>query len=275
MLPTFLVIGAAKSGTSSLSSYLRSHPEVFMSRPKELHFFTNGWQRGLEHYESFFADSEGFPARGEASTSYTQAPRYDGVPERIVGVLPDVKLVYLIRNPVQRIRSQYVHYVDRGREGRPLEEAVRENPDYLDSSRYAYQIGLYLEHVARDRILVISTDHLRDDRERTMGQVFEFLGVDPDAPMRTMERELNRSADKRKAPALVDSGRRFLRRSGLGKHVPRDVLVRGHQLVSRPIPPDVAQVSPELEDWLWSQLQDDLVQLRGLVGPDFDLWGRA
>ncbi len=275
MLPTFLVIGAAKSGTSSLFAYLRGHPEVFMSTPKELHFFSHGWDRGLEHYESFFEGSGDYRARGEASTSYTQAPRFDGVPARVAKALPDVRLVYLIRNPVDRIRSQYVHYVDRGREGRPLEQAVRENPDYLDTSRYAYQLGLYLEHFERDQVLVISTDQLRDSRTETMGEVYRFLGVDPDAPIRPFDRELNRSADKRRAPALVDSGRRFLRRSRVGRHLPRSVLARGHQLVSRPFPKDVAVVSPELEKWIWDELADDLRDLRTLVRPDFDLWGRG
>jgi hypothetical protein len=275
MLPTFLVIGAAKSGTSSLFAYLRGHPEVFMSTPKELHFFSHGWDRGLEYYESFFEASGDFRARGEASTSYTQAPRFDGIPARIAKVLPDVRLVYLIRNPVDRIRSQYVHYVDRGREGRPLERAVRENPDYLDTSRYAFQLGLYLEHFERDRVLVVSTDQLRDSRSETMGEVYRFLGVDPEAPIRPLDRELNRSADKRKAPALVDSGRQLLRRSGLGRHLPRAVRARGHQLVSRPFPQDVAVVSPELEQWIWAELADDLRDLRTLVGPDLDLWGRG
>ncbi|WP_432478370.1 sulfotransferase [Nocardioides sp. GXQ0305] len=275
MLPTFLVIGAAKSGTSSLFSYLRGHPEVFVTTPKELHFFSHGWRRGLGSYEGYFEGSEGYRARGEASTSYTQAPRFEGVPARIAEAVPDVRLVYLIRNPVERIRSQYVHYVDRGREGRPLDEAVRENPDYLDTSRYAYQLGLYLEHFRRDQVLVLANDQLRDARTDTMREVFGFLGVDPDAPIRPLDRELNRSANKRQAPPLVDSGRRLLRRTRLARHVPRSVRAHGLRIVSRPFPQEVAEVSPELEEWIWSELADDVVRLRELVGPDFDLWGRA
>jgi hypothetical protein len=275
MLPTFIVIGAAKCGTSSLAAYLRGHPQVFMTDPKEPHFFSRRRAGGLESYESLFAGSEGYLARGEASTSYTQAPRFHGVPGSIHAAVPDVRLIYLVRDPVERIRSQYLHYVDRGRERRTLERAVVEDPDYLDTSRYAHQLELFLEHFRRDQLLVLANDRLRTDREATVRQVFEFVGVDPDSPTRPLDHELNRSADKRRTPAAVDAARRLVRRSGVGRRVPKSLRVRVHRATSRPIPPAAAQVPDDLAEWIWSELSADLGRLRGIVGPDFDLWGRA
>ena len=108
MLPNLIVIGAAKCGTTSLHEYLDLHPEVAMSREKELDFFVEEkhWGRGVEWYAAQFEDA---PVRGESSPSYTAYPRYRGVPERIRRVVPDAKLVYLVRDPVERIVSHFVH----------------------------------------------------------------------------------------------------------------------------------------------------------------------
>lgn len=275
MLPTFLIIGAAKSGTTSLSAYLNSHPEVFMTEPKEPHFFSHGRGRDLAGYKRLFEGANACTVRGEASTSYSQAPRCDGVPERIAELVPSVKLIYLLRNPVDRIRSQYTHYVDRGREKLPLERAVLENPEYVAASRYADQIELYLRHFSRESLLILSTDDLRDARADVMRRTFAFLDVDPDVALHALDVEVNRSADKRRTSAAMDMGRRMVRRSGLSKRVPRNLLKATHKALSRPISAESMRISPVLEEQLWNRLGDDVARLRTMVGPEFDLWGRA
>jgi hypothetical protein len=275
MLPTFIIIGAAKCGTTSLSAYLRRHPQVFVTEPKEPHFFSHRWKMGLAWYEGLFQGSDTHPARGEASTSYTQAPHPQGVPERIASVVPDAKLIYLLRNPVERIRSQYVHFVDRGREDRPLHQAVAENPIYLDSSRYAFQIETYLEHFDRQRLLVLSSEDLRHNRRAVLRRVFDFIGVDPQVEVPDLDRELNRSADKRQAPSLVNRGRRALRRTALSTLLPQGTKRPLQKLLSRPIRSDELGVPLDIEEAIWKELGSDLSRLRGLVGPEFDLWGQA
>src|SRR5207244_8421308 len=85
MLPTFLVIGAMKSGTTSLYRYLQAHPDVFMSEQKELNYFTQGanqnWEKGLAWYQAQFEQAGKARAVGEASTNYTKYPQFQGVPE--------------------------------------------------------------------------------------------------------------------------------------------------------------------------------------------------
>ena len=97
MLPTVIVIGAAKCGTTSVHEYLDDHPEVAMSAEKELNFFVEekNWPRGIAWYESQFDPDA--PVRGESSPTYTAYPEYHGVPERIRSVVPDAKLIYLVR----------------------------------------------------------------------------------------------------------------------------------------------------------------------------------
>src|SRR5918992_1234170 len=110
MLPNFLIIGAAKAGTTSLWAYLREHPQVFMAEPKELHFFVaaSNWKRGLGWYESHFDRAKGSVAVGEACGAYSRFPTHRGVPARIAGVVPDARLIYLVRHPIDRMVSNYV-----------------------------------------------------------------------------------------------------------------------------------------------------------------------
>ena len=148
MLPNLIIIGAQKSGTTSLHDYLGRHPEIGMSRLKELKFFISegNWRKGKAWYESQFRSDR--PIRGEASPQYTYFPEYAGVPERMHSTVPEAKLIYLLRHPLDRIIAQYVHYVDAGTEERTLPEALRElegNP-YVQRSLYGMQLEQYLPY---------------------------------------------------------------------------------------------------------------------------------
>jgi hypothetical protein len=181
-LPTFIVIGSMKSGTTSLASYLGAHPGVFMTTPKEPQYFCDprNHQRGLEWYRSLFADGAHAAARGEASTHYSRALEYGGVPERMVSVVPNVRLLYLLREPIARIQSHYRSEAGRHGEKRPIDEAVTDDPRYLDTSSYAAQLERYLEHFDPSQVLVLWSDDLQARRTQTVAEALEFLGVVPD-----------------------------------------------------------------------------------------------
>jgi hypothetical protein len=270
VLPTFVVIGAMKTGTSSLASYLREHPEVFMTTPKEPGYFSLRWDKGPDWYEGLFAGAGDAVARGEASTNYTKAPSLPHVPERMVGVLPDVKLIYMVRNPVNRIRSHYIHNVANKGERRRIEVAVRDNPDYLDFSRYAYQIGLFLEHYPRSSLLVLSSERLRRERQAVLKDVYQFIGVDPDVEVPNLHQEFNRGADKRRIPAAIEYPRLWANRVGIAQRFPESWRAWSwkHSQIGR----IRASVDDRLAAWIWDELADDLARLRDLVGPDLPLW---
>src|SRR5437868_4814595 len=155
MLPTFIVIGAMKAGTTSLHLYLDEHPQVFMARPKELNFFAEefNWSEGLDWYEARFEGAAGAQAIGEASPNYSMHPYRDGVPGRMASVIPDAKLVYVVRDPIARIRSHYAHHALRGETVRSIDEEVFASRQYVLASRYAHQIEQYLEHFDADRLV--------------------------------------------------------------------------------------------------------------------------
>lgn len=180
-LPNLVVIGAMNCGTTSFYHYLRWHPEIHMSTPKELHFFAKEWNwgRGLSWYSSHF--SPGAVVNGEVSPLYTTFPEHLGIAARMRGAIPDAKLIYLVRDPIERMITHYIHYVSADREHSPLAEALTRSTGnrYLERSRYWTQLEQYLEHYDADQILVLRSERLAQDRTETLRRAFEFLGVDP------------------------------------------------------------------------------------------------
>jgi hypothetical protein len=182
MLPNLICIGAQKCGTTSLHEYLDLHPEISMSQPKELDFFVaeHNWGRGMEWYEGHFAD--GGAIRGESSPSYTNYPEYRGVPERMAEVVPEVKLVYLVGDPLKRIVSHYVHHYAVGGTRRSIEAELGDlrNSVFVAHSLYHAQLRRYLRVFPESRILVVSQEDLLHERATALRRLFGFLGVTPE-----------------------------------------------------------------------------------------------
>jgi hypothetical protein len=197
-LPNLIVIGGLKCGTTSLHHYLNLHPQVAMSRPKELNFFVAelNWELGPEWYASHF-DREA-PVRGETSPHYTNLPRFAGVAERMHEVLgAQARIVYMVRDPLQRMLSHYLHNVGGGYETRPIADALSDpNSAYIARSRYAMQLEPYLRAFDRSRVLVVANEDLATKREVTMRHVFEFCGVDDDFTSEQFAREWETGSGK-------------------------------------------------------------------------------
>lgn len=188
-LPNFLIIGAGRSGSTSLHRQLQAHPEVFIPREKELHFFNKKWDQGVDWYRAFFADAASARAIGEATPSYLYSA---AAPHRMASVIPDARLIVSLRNPVDRAYSHYWKNRANGREklsfeeGLAAEEALleagKEVPAkwaYVGRGRYLAQVRRVLEHFQRDRLLVLIFEHdLCAEPARTYAAVCRFLGVD-------------------------------------------------------------------------------------------------
>jgi Sulfotransferase family len=277
VLPNFLVIGAAKSGTTSLYRYLRGHPEVFMAESKELKFFSSKtrWRLGPGWYARQFEAATDAVAVGEASPSYTRYPQHQGVPERVAQVIPEARLVYLVRHPIERMRSHYLHRVLQGKERAPIDQAVVTDPSYVDTSRYAMQIEQYLEWFTRSQLLVITAEALRSDRLVTLRRVYEFLDVDAGWRPPELGREYNRTGELRPqliAPRPVVLAVRLGVRLGLRPRTARRLSYRASH--AAPVSDQVAFSEP-VRQRLEVSLQDDVARLRRYLGPEFDGWGIA
>jgi hypothetical protein len=190
-LPNLIVIGGLKCGTTSLHHYLNLHPEIAMSRPKELNFFVAelNWPLGRDWYAGHFDPAA--PVRGESSPHYTNRPGFGGVPERMRALLNgEARLIYMVRDPIDRMLSHYLHNVGGGYDDRPLVDALSDpESSYVSRSRYFFQLEPYVEAFGAERIAIVGREDLRDDRPGTMRRAFEFLGVDPGFTSEQFERE--------------------------------------------------------------------------------------
>ncbi len=205
LLPDFIIIGAQKSGTTSLFHYLARHPQVKPSFTKEVHFFDGGknpdvdtFAKGSPWYRAHFplntGKSRGFTT-GEASPLYILNPL---APQRISELVPEVKLIALLRNPVDRAISHYFHEKRKGREQLPILEAfdaeekrvqhVLRQGDYkhlnfihhtyLKRGLYAEQLERYIKLFDRRQLLIIKSENFFNDPGRNLMQICQFVGID-------------------------------------------------------------------------------------------------
>ena len=214
-LPDFLVLGAQKAGTTALYEYLRRHPQISGPSWKEVSFFDRHWARGESWYRGNFPNVARTRGKhvGEASPSYVFHPL---APRRVQEVVPEARLIVLVRNPVDRALSQYNHEVALGREPLPFEEALDAEEErlrgeqermaadpryfsrewwshtYKARGRYAEQLERWLAVFPREQLLVLPSDDLGSEPARAHAQVLEFLGASPqrlDSYPRVYERE--------------------------------------------------------------------------------------
>lgn len=182
-LPDFLVVGAQRAGTTWLDARLRSHPAVYLpERRKEVHFFDRYFERGVGWYESFFPAEEvaaRYGAIGEISPAYLFEP---DVPERIRRVVPECRIVAILRDPVDRAYSQYGLAVRDLAEDRSFEAYLRDHPRVLERGRYSVQLERYLERFPRERIFVGLFEEMVEDPGTFFPRLARFLEVDP-APL--------------------------------------------------------------------------------------------
>jgi hypothetical protein len=185
-VPDFFIIGAAKSGTSTLHDYLRKHPSLWMSDVKEPCFFdpnVAAERRDPEAYYKLFEGAGEDQLCAESSTNYAMWPLVPDVPRSIARVNPNARFIYLLRDPVRRCYSHFKHRHERETlPGRPyrmsFEEYLEFDPLIADASDYAAQVRRYLEHFPKESILLLSFERFVKDPIETLGQVYEFLGVE-------------------------------------------------------------------------------------------------
>ena len=195
--PDFIIIGAARCGTSSLHRYLNQHPNILLPFKKELSFFPHNMQYGLDWYLAHFptvADGPEF-ITGEASTNYFDLPI---VPPLLHRIFPETKLILLLRNPIERAISWHYHKVRAGSEQRSLEDAIfaemrtlsqvkvselgllgYQSPNNLLGGLYIYKIQQWFEYFNRNQMLILQSETLYENPRETMMQVWDFLGLFP------------------------------------------------------------------------------------------------
>ncbi len=184
-LPDFFIIGAMKSGSTSLWHHLAGHPDLYLCTPKEPQYFSGrkGWSKGAAWYHSLFESASPGALCGEASTCYSRYPHYGDVAQRIADANPSARFVYILRDPADRVYSHYLHECQqRSLAGQPVltfRESWRSDPEYLDASRYHDQILRYLRYFDREQLFLCSMEDLVTSPGTLVRQIVDFLGRDP------------------------------------------------------------------------------------------------
>lgn len=207
-LPNLIVLGAMKSGTTSLHDYLNCHPDINMSSPKEIDYFVEekNYNKGLDWYKKHF-NSE-FKINGESSQNYSKRHYFKGVSEKIKNTIEECKFIYIVRDPLKRIESHYrENQFDTGVKIN-LNTIIENNIEHniVLTSKYYFQLETYLKHYPKENFHVLTLESLNQNFDIEMSKIFKFLEVDDI----TLEKniEIKNKSDNKKA---VSSFGRLLR----------------------------------------------------------------
>jgi len=177
-----MIIGAQKCATSTLFNLLKAHPSIVGSSQKEPNFFifSKNWKRELPGYEKLFDQKDGV-LYFEASVSYTAYHlRNLEIWNDIFEYNPDMKFIYIVRNPIDRIVSNYMHSYETGTINYLIEDVLRKGRTLIDATRYYTQINPYIKKFGRDNVLIIEFDDVNKKRTSTLQTISKFLGVEFD-----------------------------------------------------------------------------------------------
>ncbi len=270
-LPHFIVIGAAKAATTWIQAQLQANPRVFMPDP-EPHFFSREYERGEDYYRSWFeAAPATSPCVGEKSADYLSDPK---VPERIAAMIPDVKLVVQLRDPVERAYSDYKMYYRRGLVSKSVEDYLstpyNKYPRFLMDGLYGRHLSRWLEHFASTQILAFPFEDVLDDPQAVVEKVSRHIGVEPvfDAGL------ASKTANDSKADILPLHLRNLL--APLKQTVQplrgTPLFEGARSLLAREVTyPDL---SPDLRSRMEDFYRDDLALLEQVTGLSFAGWKR-
>jgi hypothetical protein len=294
-MPNFLIIGAMKAGTTALYAYLQQHPQVYMSPLKEPNFFAFEGERmdfrapqdqqginrtsvtDVETYRALFKEVRSEKAIGEASHWYLYSPR---APERIRYYIPEVKLIAVLRDPVERAYSEWLHFIRDGEEpvadfARALrEEETRKRYNwafghYASRGFYHAQLKRYFDAFDRGQIKIYLYEDLSTDPIGVLGDIFQFLGVDraflPRVPVKP---NVSGVPKNRALHALLTRPQRI--KAFVKPHLPAGLLrfasdVKNRNLVK-------PQLASETRRQMRDMYQEDVLRLQALIDRDLTKW---
>ncbi len=265
-LPDFVIIGAMKCGTSTLHAQLAAQKQFFMSEPKEPNYFSDDdvYCKGERWYRGLFAGAPQGVIKGESSTHYTKLPTYPQTVERLAALIPDAKFVYVMRDPVDRLVSHYIHEWTQGVITCPIDEAIETHPELVAYSRYAYQLEPFVARFGTARILPVIFEKMTAAPDVELKRIAAFLDAAGDVAWEKDLEAQNVSAERiRKFPGysvIVDNPvATFLRRRLVPRSF-RDRVKSNLQMRERP------ELSASRIAALNEIFERDLAALESLIG---------
>ncbi|MEZ4728999.1 MAG: sulfotransferase [Caldilineaceae bacterium] len=284
----FLGIGAGKSGTTTLFHYLKHHPQLYLPPEKEIPFFSDdswfcqGWQTYAEEY---FLHAPADKLWGKISPQYMSAA---WIPERIAHTMPAVKLIVLLRSPIDRALSYYRMMVRHGKESRTFEEAVREQlqpanlanarhlsttddeltQTYLVRGEYGRILGDFRQWFPREQICVAFTDDLEQEPQAVLNRIYSFLGVKPEFTPPNLGKRYHVGGTRQRFPQLISRTQKVAPIRWLWRTIPsrqRRVLFSWYKMQFNIIPDSPATLCSAVREQLIEFYRPDLQLLERLL----------
>ncbi len=283
MLPNFLIIGTQKAATSWLAKCLGEHPDVFMGKVKEIHFFNRRFETGLAWYESHFSDWAGQAVIGEATPGYLDHPDAPGRIQATLGY--EVKLIASLRHPVDRAYSAFWHHMRRGRlpadaDFRTVFQQEGDRFGLRSRGYYFTHLSRYLEYFPRENLWILIYEEIKRDPLKAISDCLEFLGVDSQFVPDALNRRVNRGTDLKRFHSQAMA-------LGLTVAAKTNLLPRGFQepfraigrrafehLIFKRLPKqkEYVPLDEELRQELLGDFMPDIIQLEGLLNRNLSIW---
>ena len=284
-LPSFIVIGVAKGGTTSLYRYFDQHPQVYMHPDKGSNYFgwedARDWQwwdegdppklhhfkaRTLQEYEAAFAGASDELAVGEVSPQYLRSPT---AARRMRELLPEVKVIASLRNPAERAFSGFLMRTRRGEEVRPADEELTPSASHVKEGFYYTRLKRYFDAFPREQLKIFLFDDFRRDPARIMADLFDYVGVDASFTPDTRSRHNPANVPKSRLVNRVLYHPRVMRTAKTVIPVPAYGLAKRARQLNLRTPPTL---SDDLRTRLLEIYREDILKVEELLGRDLSVW---
>jgi hypothetical protein len=300
IIPNFLVCGPPKCASTSLYFYLKQHPEIFMSPVKQVKFFSVFYDKGADFYvNTYFSGIKKEKMAGEATPTYFLLPF---VAERMKNYNPEMKLIFCLRDPVERTFSGYMMRVNNGTEHLSFREALEENlkqretvkfesakdakdwaddmlrsdrleetgfRTYLDGSLYATNLRHYMNHFPLSQIKIIFLDDIKKDLNGTLKDLFTFLGVDNTFQIQNTEQKNTYKKSKIKFLDPILGKNKKLSKV-LANAMPKSL--RKRILKTMYVEGSKDRITPEDRKFAYEILKNEIVELEKMLNVDLSHW---
>lgn len=273
-----MIIGAQKSATTTLFDILKKSPKLTASSNKEPDFFTkNNWKEKIDKYHSLFLEDD-CKLKFEASTQYTFKPHIENknIVNDIYNYNPEMKFIYVIRNPVDRIISAYMHAYQMGLVSGVIDDVVHENDYFIDVTRYAEQIKPYIDVFGREQVLILDFNDVVRNLDTTIQEIEKFLGFNLEVSNELNEIHSNRSLNTIKFKEQFIPMLSLLQK--ISNHFPAFIqntgkkviyllpFLHGPKLSSKPV------LSDDTLSYLKKELGSQKIKMEAIMGRSLNHW---
>ncbi len=273
----FMIIGAMKSGTTTLSQILSKHPDVCFCKVKEPHFFSKNpsWENNISDYRALYSPKN-HQICGEASTTYTCYPEFNqDIWNSLYKFNPKLKLIYIMRDPVDRIVSHWMHMYLRGYTSETFENIVLQDPSYINRTRYYMQIRPYLENFGQEQVLLLSFEEFINNQSEVCKRITDFLSIDYSFEKKPEQFHANVSVGKTKRNIMIDQIKSNHGVKLMKKFFPNNFKIwtykNLHKLTERKIDQRPI-VSNNYKEIIWNLLYLDIENIEKIMGRKLIEW---